>query len=70
MSNKITKDMIISDVLRMNRGAAQVFMKYGMHCIGCPVASGESIEQASAAHNIDAVKLVEDLNKYLDESVK
>lgn len=70
MSNKITKDMIISDVLRMNKGTAQVFMKYGMHCIGCPVASGESIEQASVAHNIDAGKLVEDLNKYLDESVK
>lgn len=63
---KVSKDMIISEVLRMDRGTASIFMKHGMHCIGCPASSGESIEDASAVHGIDADKLVEDLNKYFE----
>lgn len=61
---KITKDMIISDVLKMDRGTAAVFMNNGMFCIGCPSASGESIGQACVVHGIDADKLVKELNDY------
>jgi len=60
----ITKDTIIMDVLMMDRNTAGIFMEHGMHCIGCPSASGESISDACAVHGIDADKLVEDLNKY------
>jgi hybrid cluster-associated redox disulfide protein len=67
MGKKVTKDMIIADVLKMDRGTAPIFIKHGMHCLGCPASSGESIEDASAVHGIDADKLVEDLNKYLEE---
>jgi hybrid cluster-associated redox disulfide protein len=62
---KVSKDMIIMDVLRMDPDTAQIFFKNGMHCIGCPSASGESIEQASAVHGIDPEKLVAELNEYL-----
>ncbi|MDX1359282.1 MAG: DUF1858 domain-containing protein [Clostridia bacterium] len=62
---KVSKDMIIMDVLRMDPDTAQIFFKNGMHCIGCPSASGESIEQASAVHGIDPDKLVSELNEYL-----
>jgi hybrid cluster-associated redox disulfide protein len=62
---KVSKDMIIMDVLRMDPDTAQIFFKNGMHCIGCPSASGESIEQASAVHGIDPEKLVSELNEYL-----
>ena len=67
MGQQITKDTTISEVLKIDRGAAQLFMKYGMHCIGCPASAGESIEQAGEVHGIDVDKLVEDLNKYLAE---
>ncbi|MDD4188520.1 MAG: DUF1858 domain-containing protein [Eubacteriales bacterium] len=63
---KITGDMIIADVLRKDTRCAPVFFKNGMHCIGCPSASGESIEEASAAHGIDSEKLVQELNDYFD----
>ena len=43
---KVTKDMIIADVLKMDEGTAQFFFEIGMHCLGCPSASGESIEEA------------------------
>ncbi|MDD3766285.1 MAG: DUF1858 domain-containing protein [Eubacteriales bacterium] len=64
---KVTKDTIIADVLRMDRGTAALFMEIGMHCVGCPSASGESIEQACAVHNADCDALVEKINAYLAE---
>ena len=33
---KITKDNIIMDVLMMDKGTAPVFIKHGLHCLGCP----------------------------------
>jgi len=62
---KVTKDMTIIQVLNMDRSTAVIFMQHGMHCIGCPHASAESIEQAGAVHGIDVDKLVDALNKYL-----
>lgn len=62
----ITKDNIIMDVLMMDRGTAPIFIQHGMHCLGCPSASGESIEDACAVHGIDADKLVEDLNVFFN----
>ena len=62
----VTKDMIIADVLKLNRGTAKVFMEFGMHCAGCPSASGESIEDACEVHEIDADELVDNLNEYLE----
>ena len=43
---KITKDMIIGDVLDIDSGAAKFFFAIGMHCLGCPASRGETIEQA------------------------
>ncbi len=62
---KVTKDMIIMDVLRMDMDTAKFFFDMGMHCIGCPSASGESIEQACIVHGADADKLVADINEFL-----
>jgi len=61
----ITKDMIIMDVLRLDPGTASFFMEIGMHCLGCPSASGESVEQACMVHGQDADALVERINNYL-----
>ncbi len=63
---KITKDMIIADVLKMDPSTAQFFLDMGMHCLGCPSASGESIEDACAVHSADADELVERINEYLE----
>lgn len=61
---KITKDMCIGDVLDMDTGCAKYFFEIGMHCLGCPSARGESIEQACAVHNTDCDALVAKLNEY------
>lgn len=42
---EFTKDTIISQVLEEAPGAAPVFFAIGMHCLGCAMASGETIER-------------------------
>ncbi|MBR2404666.1 MAG: DUF1858 domain-containing protein [Clostridia bacterium] len=63
----VTKDTIIIDVLRLDEGTAPFFFEIGMHCLGCPSASGETIEEACAVHGVDADELVEKLNDYLKD---
>ncbi|NLD46060.1 MAG: DUF1858 domain-containing protein [Clostridiaceae bacterium] len=63
----VSKDMIISDVLRLDRGTAPIFLNNGMHCLGCPSSSGESIEDACMVHGIDADKLIKELNDYFQK---
>ena len=62
---QITKDMIIYDILKIDAGLAPVLMGAGMHCIGCPSAQGESLEEAAMVHGLDADQLVDTLNEYL-----
>ena len=61
----VTKESIIGDVLDMDRGTAEFFLEIGMHCLGCPSARGESIEEACEVHGTDADELVEKINAYL-----
>lgn len=65
---EITKDMLIGDILDADRGTAKFFLAMGMHCLGCPSARGESVEQACRVHGVDADKLVDEINAYLSEN--
>ena len=64
----VTKQMSIGEVLSLNRGTARIFMEFGMHCLGCPHATAESIADACAAHGSDPDALVEKLNEYLQQA--
>jgi len=63
---KVTKDTIIMEALRMDPGTAEFFLGIGMHCLGCPSASGESIEQACMVHGVDPDELINKINAYLE----
>ena len=62
---QVTKDTIIMEALQLHPGTAEFFLEIGMHCLGCPSASGESIAQAAAVHGVDADELVAKINAYL-----
>ena len=68
MAKQVTKDTIIVDVLKLNPDTAQFFFEIGMHCLGCPSASGESIAQACAVHGEDADALFERINAFLADN--
>jgi hybrid cluster-associated redox disulfide protein len=64
---KYNKDMLIGDILQAGgREAAFVLMNSGMHCVGCPSAQGETLEEAAAVHGMDTDALVEELNNLLE----
>ena len=65
MENTVDKSMSIGEVLNMHRGTARIFIQFGMHCLGCPHAIAESIEDACAAHGTNADELVHQLNEFL-----
>ena len=62
---KVTKEMLIGQLLRLDPNIAVVLMRAGMHCIGCPSAQGESLEMACMVHGIDADELVNQINEFL-----
>lgn len=62
---EITKDTIIGDILDAEKDCSQFFLEIGMHCLGCPSARGETVEQACEVHGADADELVKKINAYL-----
>ena len=63
---KVTKDMTIGELLMMDRSAGMILMQNGMHCVGCPSAAGETLEEASMVHGMDCEKLVADIIAFLE----
>ena len=59
---KFTKDMTIGEAMRVDMNAAPVLMEIGMHCLGCPSAQGETLEEAAMVHGIPVEVLMEKLN--------
>ena len=62
---EITKDTLISEILENAPQAMPVFQEIGMHCMGCAIASGETVEQACYAHEVDPDEFVTKLKAYL-----
>ncbi|MBR6935439.1 MAG: DUF1858 domain-containing protein [Clostridia bacterium] len=62
-----TKDMLIADLLDIDRGIAAILMGSGMHCVGCMAAAGESLEEACAVHGLSADEMIEKINEYLEK---
>jgi hybrid cluster-associated redox disulfide protein len=63
MPETVTKSMSIGEVVQKHPETVPVFMKHGLHCLGCAIASFESIEQGAQAHGIDTDALVKGLNE-------
>lgn len=62
--DKITKDTIIADVIKINPNAAEILLSYGMHCLGCAIAHGETVGQAAEVHGADLDAMLEELNNF------
>jgi len=58
MEFKLTKQTLISDVLRFAPETEPVFYSFGMHCLGCEISAEENLEEACAAHGIDVDELI------------
>mgnify|MGYP002527283737 CR=1 FL=1 len=59
---EVTKDMLIGDLLDAKPDAAPYLLAMGMHCLGCPSARGETLEQACMVHGVDVNELINQIN--------
>lgn len=55
--------MTIDEVLKKYPQTAEVFIKFGFHCLGCTAANFETLEQGAMVHGITPEELIEELNE-------
>ena len=63
---KVTKSMLIGELLTVDPNIAPILMRAGMHCLGCPSSQMESLEEAAMVHGIDPDDLVNDINDFIE----
>ncbi len=59
---EITRETTIGDILSIKPEAAPALLEIGMHCLGCPSAQMETLEEAAAVHGVDVDALVSRMN--------
>ena len=64
---KVSKDMLIGQLLQIDANIAPILMRAGMHCLGCPSSQMESLEEAAMVHGLDVAVLVNQINDFLGE---
>ena len=57
----LTADSLLSELLQQKPQSAEILMRFGMGCVGCALASGETIRQAAEGHGIPLPELLEAL---------
>ena len=62
---EVTKDTVIADIMATAPECTPLFHEIGMHCMGCAMASGENVEQACAAHGVDADAFLVKLDEFI-----
>ena len=56
--SEVNKNMTIGEILRANPAVAGVLMEAGMHCLGCPSAQSETLEEAAMVHGMNIDELM------------
>ncbi|MBR9706327.1 DUF1858 domain-containing protein [Candidatus Pacearchaeota archaeon] len=66
--DNITKDMLIGELIKKYPTSVEIMLEHGLHCVGCHVATWETLDQGCSGHGIDVNGLVNDLNKKLERA--
>lgn len=62
----ISREMMLGEVIEKYPDSVEIFLKKGLHCVGCFAANFETLEGGAKAHGMDKKQidaLVEELNK-------
>jgi hybrid cluster-associated redox disulfide protein len=57
----LTADSTLYEILNEKPEAANVLFRFGMGCIGCALAKGETLREAAQAHGIPLQELTDAL---------
>lgn len=58
-----TLDMTVDQVMKRWPASIRVFIDFRMSCVGCPIASFHSVEEAGREHAVDVVALLDALQR-------
>lgn len=58
--------MTFAEVMKENPKAAKLLIESGLHCIGCPMAAQETLEDGCLAHGLSK-KEIDSLVKRINE---
>ncbi|MDP3395333.1 MAG: DUF1858 domain-containing protein [Methanoregula sp.] len=58
---EINADSTIYELLQAKPESTEALFKFGMGCVGCAIARGETIRQAAEAHGIPLPELLKAL---------
>ena len=64
---KIQSNMLISELIEKDANIADVLIKHGMNCLGCPASATESLEEAARGHSANIEEIIQDIEKYFKE---
>lgn len=67
MSEKVTKEMSIIDIVQKYPQSLEVFVKYGLGCIGCAAARFENLEAGAKVHGFDPDEMVAEINALIED---
>lgn len=58
----IKRTDILKDILNKNANAEEILLSFGMHCLYCPCAQSETLEEACSVHELDVETVLDALN--------
>ena len=59
----IKKTDILMNILQKNEKAEEILLSFGMHCLYCPCAQAETLEEACSVHDLDVEVVLKALNE-------
>ena len=59
----LTPDMTVDQVMKRWPASIRVFLDFRMGCVGCPIATFHSVDEASREHEIDAAVFLSALQR-------
>ncbi len=48
-----TAEQTVDDVMQRWPATIRVFLDFGLHCVGCPIATFHSVDEACGEHGVD-----------------
>ncbi len=62
---EITKETMVSEILEKCPEAMPKFQELGMHCLGCALATAETLQEACDVHGVDVDEFIIELKAFI-----
>ena len=70
MSNPVTAETLVGQIVREHPEACQVLLSIGMHCLGCPASQMESLGEAAQVHGFEPDAVVKAVNEAIQKNAE